>query len=191
VAFGLKLAFGDHVHCFFAEPTHSPMLLGVHTGLHDAIAVQDLGIDNLTAADGLAVGRASGFVGRAMERLLAGFYTLSDQEMYDLLGLLARAEQIRLEPSALAGMAGPGEWRPTLSGRWAGAGCSQNGPGHPPGGPPAAAWCPPRRWKSTWPAPDLIFFIKPARLAGFSLRDQQDGAAVRPLQARRPDSWTP
>ncbi|WP_421354467.1 D-serine ammonia-lyase [Aeromonas veronii] len=110
VAFGLKLAFGDNVHCFFAEPTHSPcMLLGVHTGLHDAIAVQDLGIDNLTAADGLAVGRASGFVGRAMERLLAGFYTLSDQEMYDLLGLLARDEQITLEPSALAGMAGP--WR--------------------------------------------------------------------------------
>ncbi|NME00575.1 D-serine ammonia-lyase [Aeromonas sp. DNRA1] len=117
VAFGLKLAFGDHVHCLFAEPTHSPcMLLGVHTGLHDAIAVQDLGIDNLTAADGLAVGRASGFVGRAMERLLAGFYTLSDQEMYDLLGLLARAEQIKLEPSALAGMAGP--WRVAADLAW-------------------------------------------------------------------------
>ncbi|WP_421351233.1 D-serine ammonia-lyase [Aeromonas veronii] len=117
VAFGLKLAFGDNVHCFFAEPTHSPcMLLGVHTGLHDAIAVQDLGIDNLTAADGLAVGRASGFVGRAMERLLAGFYTLSDQEMYDLLGLLARDEQITLEPSALAGMAGP--WRVAANPEW-------------------------------------------------------------------------
>lgn len=117
VAFGLKLAFGDNVHCLFAEPTHSPcMLLGVHTGLHDAIAVQDLGIDNLTAADGLAVGRASGFVGRAMERLLAGFYTLSDQEMYDLLGLLAREEQIRLEPSALAGMAGP--WRVAADLEW-------------------------------------------------------------------------
>jgi len=108
VAFGLKLAFGDHVHCFFAEPTHSPcMLLGVYTGLHDEIAVQDLGIDNLTAADGLAVGRASGFVGRAMERLLDGFYTLSDQSMYDMLGWLAQEENIRLEPSALAGMAGP------------------------------------------------------------------------------------
>lgn len=108
VAFGLKLAFGDDVHCLFAEPTHSPcMLLGVYTGLHDGILVQELGIDNQTAADGLAVGRASGFVGRAMEKLLDGFYTLDDQTMYDMLGWLAQEEGIRLEPSALAGMAGP------------------------------------------------------------------------------------
>ncbi|MGE6470501.1 D-serine ammonia-lyase [Serratia proteamaculans] len=117
VAFGLKLAFGDHVHCIFAEPTHSPcMLLGVHTGLHDGIAVQDLGIDNQTAADGLAVGRASGFVGRAMERLLSGFYTLSDREMFALLGLLDSHEHIQLEPSALAGM--PGPWRVTADAEW-------------------------------------------------------------------------
>ncbi|WP_406812237.1 D-serine ammonia-lyase [Histophilus somni] len=108
VAFGLKLAFGDYVHCIFAEPTHSPcMLLGVYTGLHDKIAVQDLGIDNITAADGLAVGRASGFVGRAMEHLLDGFYTIEDQKLYDLLGLLHKTENIQLEPSALAGMIGP------------------------------------------------------------------------------------
>lgn len=107
VAFGLKLAFGDAVHCLFAEPTHSPcMLLGVHTGLHDAISVQEIGIDNITAADGLAVGRASGFVGRAMERLLDGYYTIDDAEMYNLLGLLDQTEAIRLEPSALAGMPG-------------------------------------------------------------------------------------
>ncbi|WP_264405000.1 D-serine ammonia-lyase [Vibrio owensii] len=107
VAFGLKMAFGDDVHCIFAEPTHSPcMLLGVHTGLHDDIAVQDLGIDNITAADGLAVGRASGFVGRAMERLLDGYYTMTDERMYHHLGELSELEDIRLEPSALAGMIG-------------------------------------------------------------------------------------
>lgn len=107
VAFGLKMAFGDDVHCIFAEPTHSPcMLLGVYTGLHDDIAVQDLGIDNITAADGLAVGRASGFVGRAMERLLDGYYTITDERMYHHLGELSELEDIRLEPSALAGMIG-------------------------------------------------------------------------------------
>lgn len=107
VAFGLKMAFGDHVHCIFAEPTHSPcMLLGVHTGLHDGISVQDIGLDNLTAADGLAVGRASGFVGRAMERLLDGYYTISDDRMYRHLGELDQLENIQLEPSALAGMPG-------------------------------------------------------------------------------------
>lgn len=111
VAFGLKLAFGDNVHCIFAEPTHSPcMLVGVHTGLHDGISVQDLGIDNQTAADGLAVGRASGFVGRAMERLIDGYYTLSDDTLFTLLGMLNQQESLALEPSALAGMPGPWRW---------------------------------------------------------------------------------
>ncbi|MEX6501170.1 D-serine ammonia-lyase [Pseudomonas zhanjiangensis] len=107
VAFGLKLAFGDAVHCLFAEPTHSPcMLLGVHTGLHDRVAVQDFGIDNRTAADGLAVGRPSGFVGRAMQRLIDGYYTVDDEELFRLLALLAEREGLLLEPSALAGVPG-------------------------------------------------------------------------------------
>ncbi|MDL2418469.1 D-serine ammonia-lyase [Bacillus tropicus] len=108
VAFGLKLLYKDNVHCFFAEPTHSPcMLLGLMTGLHDKIAVQDIGIDNVTDADGLAVGRPSGFVGKTMEPFLSGDYTVSDEELYRLLKELADTENIYLEPSALAGMIGP------------------------------------------------------------------------------------
>ena len=93
MAFVLKLAFGDAVHCLFAEPTHSPcMLLGVHTGRHEELAVQDFGIDNRTAADGLAVGRPSGFVGKAMQRLIDGYYTVSDEELFRCLALLERSE---------------------------------------------------------------------------------------------------
>lgn len=107
IAFGLKLAFGDHVHCIFAEPTQSPcMLMGVYTGLHDELAVQDFGISNQTAADGLAVGRPSGFVGRSMQRMLDGYYTLGDDEMFALLYLMQSTEGIALEPSALAGAPG-------------------------------------------------------------------------------------
>lgn len=108
VAFGLKLVFGDHVHCFFAEPTHSCcMLLGMATGLHDGISVGDIGLDNRTAADGLAVGRASRFIGRIMEPFISGCFSLTDERMFRLLYRLAQREQIRLEPSALAGFWGP------------------------------------------------------------------------------------
>lgn len=108
VAFGLKTVFGDAVHCFFAEPTHSCcMLLGMATGLQNGISVQDIGIDNRTIADGLAVGRASGFVGRLMQPFISGCYSLEDGRMSALLALLADSEGIYLEPSALAGMYGP------------------------------------------------------------------------------------
>ncbi|KEK24273.1 D-serine ammonia-lyase [Bacillus gaemokensis] len=108
VAFGLKLLYQDHVHIFFAEPTHSPcMLLGLMTGLHDKVSVQDVGIDNVTDADGLAVGRPSGFVGKTIEPFLSGNYTVSDEQLYKLLTKLADTIGIYLEPSALAGMIGP------------------------------------------------------------------------------------
>lgn len=107
VAFGLKLIYREHVHCFFAEPTHSPcMLLGLLTELHDQVSVQDFGIDNKTDADGLAVGRPSRFVGKVIESLLSGIFTIDDEELYILLHALSNSENIDLEPSALAGMLG-------------------------------------------------------------------------------------
>lgn len=108
VAFGLKRLFGEHVHCFFAEPTHSPaMLLGLITEEHERICVQDIGLDNQTQADGLAVGRPSALASDVMQPLLSGAYTIADGRLYDYLVLLMDTEQIYLEPSALAGMAGP------------------------------------------------------------------------------------
>jgi len=108
VAFGLRQVYGDHVRCFFAEPTGAPcMILGMSTGLHDGISCADIGLSGATCADGLAVGRASGFVGKFMEPHMAGCYTVTDERMYRLLRQLADSEGIFLEPSALAGMHGP------------------------------------------------------------------------------------
>ena len=109
ITFGLKQLFGNNVHCFFAEPTHSPcMLIGLYTGLHDKVSVKDFGLDNKTDADGLAVSRPSGFIGKTMAPLIDGVFTIDDQKMYRMLTLLADTEGIRMEPSALAGMAGMG-----------------------------------------------------------------------------------
>ncbi|MFE4353812.1 D-serine ammonia-lyase [Peribacillus butanolivorans] len=108
ITYGLKLAFEDDVHCFFAEPTHSPcMLLGLATELHDKVSVQDFGIDNKTEADGLAVGRSSELVSSMMTSILSGSYTIQDKRLFDLLRELAETEGYYLEPSALAGVYGP------------------------------------------------------------------------------------
>ncbi|TJX14407.1 D-serine ammonia-lyase [Tissierella creatinini] len=108
VAYGLKLMYGDNVECYFAEPTHSPaMLLGLATGKHDKISVEDIGLDNKTEADGLAVGRPSSFVGHIMEKLLSGCFTIEDEKLYKFLKALYVEENIFLEPSAFAGFLGP------------------------------------------------------------------------------------
>lgn len=108
IAFGLKQVFGDAVHCFFAEPTHSPaVLIGLMTGEKERVSVQDFGIDNRTEADGLAVGRPSSFASGISERLVSGVYTIEDDELFKLLALLADSEDLFVEPSATAGFPGP------------------------------------------------------------------------------------
>lgn len=104
---GLKWVFGDAVHCFFAEPVQAPcMLLGMASGLHNEIAVQDIGLTGKTDADGLAVGRPSAFAGKMMERVLSGEVTVEDRKLLQYMKLLMDTEEIFLEPSACAGFAG-------------------------------------------------------------------------------------
>lgn len=107
VAFGLKHIFGNNVKCFFAEPTHSPcMMLGLISKKLDKISVNDIGLDNKTAADGLAVGRASALVANVLKNIIDGAYTISDENMFRYLALLEQSEGVKLEPSALAGVGG-------------------------------------------------------------------------------------
>ncbi|HET7656740.1 MAG TPA: D-serine ammonia-lyase, partial [Bacillales bacterium] len=108
ITFGLKQVFGDDVHCFFVEPTHSPsVLLGLLTGLHEKVSVQDFGLDNRTEADGLAVGRPSRFATGISEHFVNGIYTIEDDDLFKLLVMLNDGEDIQVEPSAASGLEGP------------------------------------------------------------------------------------
>lgn len=108
VAYGLKAMFGEHVHIFFGEPIESPcMTLGLMTRLHAEIAVSDIGLTNITEADGLAVGRPSKFVGKLMEPILSGCYTVDDSFLFRSLKAMFEQENIFMEPSAHAGVFGP------------------------------------------------------------------------------------
>ncbi|ADG70888.1 D-serine ammonia-lyase [Brachyspira murdochii] len=110
VAYGLKRIYKDNVYIFFIEPTLAPcMLLGLETSMHENISVKDIGINGITHADGLAVGRPSGLVSRIMEPILSGEFTIADYRLYDYLRYLNETENIQIEPSACATFQGPVE----------------------------------------------------------------------------------
>jgi D-serine dehydratase len=124
IALGLSQIYGEYVHCFFAEPTHSPcflvqMLAGMpefaHLGRHPS--VYDIGLDNRTEADGLAVPRASLLAADTVGPLLAGVYTVDDESLFRHLELAAATESLRIEPSAAAGLSGPAMLTGTAEGR--------------------------------------------------------------------------
>ena len=81
------------------------MLVGMATGEHDKVSVRDFGISGKTDADGLAVGRPSAFVGKVIEKRLAGICTIEDRKLYELMRALLKTEDIFIEPSACASFA--------------------------------------------------------------------------------------
>ena len=108
ITFGLKQAFGEHVHCFFAEPTKMPsMLVGLLTEKYDDVSVFDFQLGGLTIADGLAVPRTSGLVAKLMRTFFSGGYSVQDDVFKGLLSSLYDTESIFLEPAAVAGLVGP------------------------------------------------------------------------------------
>jgi len=109
VTFGAKTVFGDNVHCFFVEPVQSPCAL-VHmmSGSEELVSVYDVGLTNKTEADGMAVARMSAFVATVMRNMLAGVFTVSDEDLFRWLQLAHSILGLRLEPSATAAFAGPG-----------------------------------------------------------------------------------
>ena len=69
--------------------------------------MQDVGLTGKTHADGLAVGRPSGFVGSVVRALVSGEFTIEDYRLYDLMRALLNTEDIFIEPSACACLPGP------------------------------------------------------------------------------------
>jgi len=107
IAYGLKYMFKDYLNVYFIEPTHAPCVtLSMATGLGNDISINDLGIDNQTIADGLAVGRASALACKTMKNILTGCLTVSDEKLYQYLGRSYELLDEKLEPSATAGFEG-------------------------------------------------------------------------------------
>lgn len=110
ICYGLKQLFGEHVHCFFAEPVQAPcMMLGYATPAgREPTSVYELGLAIDTDADGLAVGRAAPWVCEVTRALVSGVYTATDAQLYRELLTLHRREGLDVEPSAAIACLGPG-----------------------------------------------------------------------------------
>ncbi len=118
VTFGLKLLFGDHVRCVFVEPVRSPcMLVQLAAGLAQSVSVYDVGLDNRTAADGLAVPRASMLVARTVGAMVEAVVTVSDADLHRWVNVAWAEAGMRLEPSAAAAFAAVAPFLAAADGR--------------------------------------------------------------------------
>ena len=107
VVYGLKQVFGAAVHCFFVEPaTSACFLVQMQHPEQPGISIYDVGQDNRTIADGLAVPCASQLVYPLMRPLLSGIVTTTEDSLRANVWRMQQAAQVRVEPSAAASLSG-------------------------------------------------------------------------------------
>jgi len=106
IAWGLKHVYGDAVQCFFAEPVAAPAF-ALRMLADGPCSVRGIGLDGVTEADGLAVGQASELAFGMVRELLGGVFTVTDDELMEVLVRVERTIGERIEPSAAAGFLGP------------------------------------------------------------------------------------
>lgn len=106
ITLGLKRIYGDNVHCVFAEPTQAPsFLLGMLRS--GSPSVYELGLENSTEADGLAVPVASRLALMTMRNRVSACFTVTDDDLFRGLYDVYQELGQRVEPSAAAGLSGP------------------------------------------------------------------------------------
>jgi D-serine dehydratase len=103
---GLKGIFGSAVRCVFVEPAASACVLAALAVRQGApVSVYDLGLDNETIADGLAVPVASKLVLSSVGASIDGVVAVADSMLVEWVRRAWKDARLRLEPSAAAGFA--------------------------------------------------------------------------------------
>ncbi|CAN7546239.1 D-serine ammonia-lyase [Phenylobacterium sp. LjRoot225] len=106
VTYGLKAIFGEAVRCFWAQPAASAcMIAALAAGDGRAVSVQEIGLSGRTAADGMAVPRASDLVLDLAGHMVEAIVALHDAEMQAWVRRAWRVAGLRLELSGAAGLA--------------------------------------------------------------------------------------
>lgn len=109
ITFGLKHLYGDAAICVFVQPVGAPSMLSqLLNGTRSSCSIEELGLMVDTEADGMAVGCASLFVARTMQRLVDAIVTVTDDDLFEWSYRLWKTMRLRLEPSAAAGFAALG-----------------------------------------------------------------------------------
>ncbi|MGM0419378.1 MAG: D-serine ammonia-lyase [Bacillota bacterium] len=112
IAYGTKYLYGSQVYPLVVEPLNSPAVTPAlwarkddHLFMVDEVKEQASG--HTTVADGLAVKKPSPLILEVAGDLFAGGLTFTDERIMKSLAILSIQEDIKVEPSAAAGVYGP------------------------------------------------------------------------------------